>query len=149
MSTKKVIGVDVGGVIRHQVHGDPIDGAIECLKELREIGHQVVIISKAKSEWIIKNNAFLDEMDLPESRYPRYFCAEYADKVEIAKRIHCDVMIDDKMAVLKVFPDSIRKIWFCTEQKNLDGAKVYQPDFVQSVDVAMNWSSIADLLMYG
>jgi hypothetical protein len=55
-------------------------------------------------------------------------------------------MIDDRMQVLSTFPSSIIKIWFCLDPKKIEGAKKYQPDFINSVRIARSWKEIVELV---
>ncbi|CAF4398097.1 unnamed protein product, partial [Adineta steineri] len=70
----------------------------------------------------------------------------YGEKVQIAHDHHVNVMIDDRMNVLSTFPSSIIKIWFCSDMKKIEGAKKFQPDFVDSVRLARNWHEVIELV---
>jgi hypothetical protein len=67
---------------------------------------------------------------------------EYDDKVKIANDNNVNIMIDDRMQVLRTFPSSILKIWFCSDPKKILGAQTFQPDFINSVHIAQTWEEI-------
>jgi len=74
--------------------------------------------------------------------------AEYAGKAAIARKHAIALMIDDKITVLKHFPQNeFIKVWFCTEQKNIAGARKHDPEFVCSVQLVQSWCEIVDLIM--
>ncbi len=139
------IAVDIGGVVKSMVDDTPIERAKEGIYKCMTAGHQVIFISKCAAlyrvklvEWLMKNG------------YPHndvFFCDRPHDKLAIAKREKVDWMIDDKMQVLRDFVGQIRCIWFCTEPHRLDGARHHQPEFVEKVQVASDWSEIIDILL--
>ena len=63
---------------------------------------------------------------LPTPRDPHRL--SYEDKLAIAVSHHCTAMVDDKIAVLQSFPDSITKIWFVppSEEQKLKGTAKHQ-----------------------
>jgi hypothetical protein len=75
-----------------------------------------------------------------------YYCLEYGEKVKIANDNKVNIMIDDRMQVLCTFPSSIIKIWFCSDPKKIEGARKFQPDFINSVRIARNWKEVVELV---
>ena len=94
------IGCDIGGVIRDLVSENPITDSIKSINKLL-VTHKVVFISKCKEKYKDKSFKWLKENNL--SSIPVYFCLEYADKVNIASDEKINVMIDDRLQVLKNF----------------------------------------------
>ena len=79
-------------------------------------------------------------------KFPTYFCYEFGDKIGIAVDHRVAVMIDDKLQVLKTFNENIIKIWFCDDQKKIDGMRKYQPELLNSVRLAYNWNQVLDII---
>ena len=139
------IGCDIGGVIKNQQNDEPIANAVESILTLSEnVSNTVLFISKCKDSYKEKSNLWLREHNL--SHIKTFYCLEYGEKFQIALDNKVRVMIDDRMQVLRTFPSSIIKIWFCTDSRNIEGAKKHQPDFVDSVRIARNWNDILALI---
>jgi uncharacterized HAD superfamily protein len=139
------IGCDIGGVVKNLTSDEPIWDAIETLTRLKEEGHEIVFISKCGASYATHTVEWLALHGL--SSFEIVFCDGYAGKVELARTYNIKMMIDDKMTVLKHFPpDSFQRVWFCTEQKNIAGAKKHDPDFFQSVHLVQSWSEIEELI---
>ena len=140
-----VIACDIGGVVKNHLTDEPIEGAVESLIKLSENPSNVVIfISKCKDSYKPKTTMWLEKHNL--SHIKLFYCLEYGEKVPIAKDNSVDVMIDDRMQVLQCFPSSIIKIWFCSDPKKIEGARKFQPDFINSVRIAGNWTEVIQLL---
>jgi uncharacterized HAD superfamily protein len=140
-----VIACDIGGVVKNHVNDEPIEDAIESVIKLSEdTSNQVIFISRCKDSYKEKSNNWLQKYNL--SRIKAYYCLEYNEKVQIAHDNRVNVMIDDRMQVLRTFPTSIIKIWLCSDPKKIEGAQKFQPDFVDSVRLAQSWREIIDLI---
>lgn len=140
-----VIACDIGGVVKNQLNDEPIENAIESLIKLSEDkSNQVIFISKCKDSYKEKTNTWLEKYNL--SHIKMYYCLEYEEKVKIATDNNVNVMIDDRMQVLRHFPSSIIKIWLCSDRDKIKGAQKYQPDFIDSVRLAQSWREIIDLI---
>jgi len=135
----KVIGCDIGGVIRNVLENTPIPGAIEAIRRIAEI-HQIMFISKCKEHFKERSNDFLKKNNL--DNFPVCYCDEYDGKISIAIKYNVSVMIDDKMQVLTTFPENIIKIWICDDENKIEGAKKYQPEYLKQVVHAKNWDDI-------
>ncbi|CAF0952604.1 unnamed protein product [Didymodactylos carnosus] len=147
MSTSPVtvIACDIGGVLRNQQNDEPIENALDSIRKLSENKSiRIILISKCKERYAEKSNTWLKTNNL--SHIETYFCLEYEEKVKIATDNKVNVMIDDRMQVLRNFPSSIIKIWFCSDRTKIDGAKRFQPDFVDSVRIAQNWEQIVQIV---
>ena len=138
------IGCDIGGVIKQMTNDQPISGAIAGLNQLFQLGHSVILISKCKETYRNQIDDWLKSQNL--TYIPVRYCGEYADKVNIAKELKLEVMIDDKMQVLSSFSDQFLKIWLCDEEKKISGAKKYQPDLFKTLRLAKNWEQILVIL---
>ena len=140
-----VIACDIGGVIKNHLTDEPIEDAVESLIKLSENPSNVVIfISKCRDSYEQKTTMWLKKHNL--SHIKAFYCLDYEEKVPIANDNNVNVMIDDRMQVLRNFPSSIIKIWFCSDPKKIEGAKKFQPDFVNSVRIAGNWTEVIQLL---
>lgn len=140
-----VIACDIGGVIKNQINDEPIESAVECLIKLSQSpSNAIIFISKCKDSYKQKSNMWLEQYNLSHIR--AYYCLEYDEKIKIANDNNVNVMIDDKMQVLRSFPMSITKIWFCSDPKKIEGAQKFQPDFLNSVRIARSWEEIMEII---
>ncbi|CAF4027135.1 unnamed protein product [Adineta steineri] len=140
-----VIACDIGGVIKDHRTDEPVENAIESIIQLsQDPSNRLIFISKCKDNFKNKSNEWLKKHNL--SHIDTYYCIEYGEKVQIAHDHHVNIMIDDRMNVLSTFPPSIIKIWFCSDMKKIEGAKKFQPDFVDSVRLARNWHEVIELV---
>ncbi len=140
-----IIGCDIGGVIKNLINDEPIENAIESLFQLRDAGHTIIFISKCGASYAEHTMEWLKIHKLDEFKI--VFCEDYAGKVGLAKQLNVTMMIDDKMTVLKHFPVEIfTRVWFCTESKNIAGAKKFDPEFYNSVSLIQNWCEVIELI---
>jgi uncharacterized HAD superfamily protein len=140
-----VIGCDIGGVLKDQVTDAPIDDGVESVLKLsNNTSNMLIFISKCKDSYKQKSNMWLEKHNL--SHIKTHYCLEYIEKVKIAHENQVKIMIDDKMQVLSNFPSSTIKIWFCSNPKNIEGARKFQPDFVNSVRIAGSWREVIELI---
>lgn len=134
-----IYGIDVGGVVKNQVTGLPIDGAIETLLRLIASGHTVIFISKCGASYMTTTIDWLNMHNL--SHIPIYFCQTYPEKVLLAEQHGIQIMIDDKVTVLKHFsPETYKLVWFCNEEKNIVGLKKHDPEMFHSLRLIRCWS---------
>jgi hypothetical protein len=144
MNQEIIIGCDIGGVVRDN-YDKPINHSIETLREisLNDQKYKLIFISKCKDHQRILANKWLkmESMD----HVPIFFCYDYKEKLNIALRENVSIMIDDRIQVLSLFSEHprIMKIWFCQEEKKINGTKKYQPDLFDSLTLARNWSQVA------
>jgi uncharacterized HAD superfamily protein len=140
-----VIACDIGGVIKNHVNDQPIENAVESVIKLSEnTSNMVIFISKCNDKYKEKSTMWLEQHNLSHIR--TYYCLEYGEKVKIANDNNVNIMIDDRMQVLSTFPSSIIKIWFCSDPKKIEGAKKFQPDFINSVRLARSWTEVIELV---
>jgi uncharacterized HAD superfamily protein len=140
-----VIACDIGGVVKNHLTDEPIEDSIESVVRLYEdTSNQFIFISKCRDHYQEKTTSWLQKYNL--SHIKTYYCLEYVEKVKIASDNGVNVMIDDRMQVLRNFPATVIKIWFCSDPKKIEGARKFQPDFVDSVRIARNWQEIIDLI---
>ena len=143
--SSNVIACDIGGVVKNNATDQEIDDAVESIINLsKDPSKTVIFISKCRDKFKEKSTAWLKDHHL--SHIPVYYCLEWDEKVKLAQDHHVRVMIDDRMQVLKNFPASIIKIWFCSDTKKIEGARKFQPEFVDSVRLAGNWSEILQII---
>lgn len=140
----KVIGCDIGGVVRNLQEDKPFPDSLAVLEELSK-NYKIIFISKCKQHYKKSSDNFLKNNGL--EKYPVYYCQEYNEKIEIAKKRNVSIMIDDLMKVLTTFPTTIMRIWVCNDQQKLDGAIKFQKEFYDSVKLARNWKEIRKILM--
>ncbi len=142
------IGVDIGGVVKSLTTEDPIDDAIETLFRLAQNGHSIDFISKCGLNYAQSTLELLAKWKL--DCFPIHFCPTYPEKVKIAEKLNIDLMIDDKMVVLKFFENSpinttCKRIWFNPEQKNIQGVRTHDRAFFDSVTIVYGWSEVEDI----
>lgn len=138
-----IIGCDIGGVVKEMTSDQPIENALETMKELELNGHRIIFISKCKenfrkviTEWLQKNN-LTNQI---------YFCNEYSEKCKLCIDTKTNYMIDDKLQVFRDIPDSIVKIWLCSDEKKISGAYKYQPEEVKRVTICNSWLQIKEVI---
>lgn len=140
-----VIACDIGGVIKNQVNDQPIENAVESIITLSQNSlNRIIFISKCKESYQQKSGTWLEKYNL--SHIKAYYCLEYDEKIKIAEDNKVDIMIDDKMQVLRTFPSSVIKIWFCSDSNKIEGARKFQPDFINSVRIARDWNDIVQII---
>lgn len=140
-----IIGCDIGGVVKQITRDDPMDDAIATLFRLRDAGHKIIFISKCGPSYASKTVEWMAVHGLDSFKI--VFCENYAEKVVLASKFGVEAMIDDKMVVLKHFPATkYTRFWFCTEQKNIDGAQKYDPEFINTVQLVQSWADIEGAL---
>ncbi len=104
-----------------------------------------MFISKCGSSYATRTIEWLALHGLSE--FEIVFCEDYAGKVALARAHHIKMMIDDKMTVLKHFSEEeFTRVWFCTEQKNIAGAKRHDPKFFKSVHLVQSWCEIEEII---
>lgn len=139
------IGCDIGGVVKNLNDDTPITDAIETILRLHKAGHMIKFISKCGSSYAALTVDWLAKHGLSE--FEIQFCESYSGKVNLARSLGIQIMIDDKMTVLKHFEGGLfERIWFCKEQKNIDGARRYDPEFVRTVRLVQSWSEIEEIV---
>ena len=140
-----VIGCDIGGVVKNHTNDEPFEGAIESVTRLSEDSSvRFIFISKCRDHYQEKTTNWLQQYNL--SHIEKHYCLEYEEKVKICHDNGVNVMIDDRMQVLRNFPDTVIKIWVCSDPKKIEGARRFQPEFINSVRIAANWQEILDLI---
>ncbi|UJR18530.1 hypothetical protein I4U23_005436 [Adineta vaga] len=140
-----VIACDIGGVIKNNVNDEPIEDSVESIIKLSENpSNRIIFISKCNDKYKQKSIMWLEKYNL--SHIQKYDCLEYDEKITIANDNKVNIMIDDRIQVLRTFPSSIIKIWFCSDSKKIEGARKFQPDFLDSVRLARNWKEAVELI---
>ncbi len=142
---KLVIGCDIGGVIRDLITEEAITEGIETLKKLQASNFRVVFISKCKEAYKARSQEWLSRQDLRQ--FSVFYCRDYEGKNEITLSENVAIMIDDKMQVLSRLDAGIFKIWLCDDDKKIEGAKKFQPDFFAGAHLARNWVQVEDLII--
>ena len=141
---KTVIGCDIGNVIRNNIDSLPIVKSIKIINEL-SVDYEIIFISKCKPNYQLKCTEWLKENGL--DKFKVYFCLEYYEKVNIATQNNVSIMIDDKIQVLSKFNNLTTKIWFCNDEKKINGTKKYQPDLFNTLKLAINWDEINNIII--
>ena len=141
------IGCDIGGVIKDMGSDNEIPYAIETINELKNIGHEIIFISKCNNNYEIYLRNWLLKHNLNEFKV--YFCLEYSNKKDICENNSIEIMIDDNQKVLNYFSDNnnnnnIHKIWYCDNDNIIRGTYKYQPEFMNQVKHIRHWTEIFD-----
>lgn len=140
-----IIGCDIGGVVRDLLNGDPIDEAIDTIRLLQNKGHNIIFISKCKFTQAKQITDWLLSYKLND--IPIHFCLEHHQKVDIAKQLGIQIMIDDKTQVLQHFDHlQYRLIWFCQEEKKIKGLKQYSFELYTTLTLCRSWNEILDTI---
>ena len=114
--------------------------SVASLRSLPDSVLRLVLIGKCNAHWAAKSGAWLashsELSGLPVSQ-----CVRLALVRRQARPHHCTAGIDDKIAVLQSFPDSITRIWFVppSEEQKLRGTAKHQPELLNSLRVARSW----------
>lgn len=135
------IGCDIGNVLRHNVSGESVDGAVEGVNDLLE-SYEVVLISKCKESYKQRSLDWLEANNL--SHLERHFVLEDHQKAELDSGV--SYMIDDKIKVLLTFGDDVKKIWFTNDWKKINGARKYNPEWLEKVEICHTWNEIIDAI---
>lgn len=157
MQTK--IGIDVNGVIadsrtpRYNTKKYSIfsvmDGSIPTLKKLADqIGAEnIFIISRVKIPQLslltgiwLETHKFLQRTGISLDNV--IICHNLKDKAPIAQELGITHFIDDRLKVLKYFPDNIRRIAFNPEQSELDS----YPEIINKISIVKNWDEVEKLI---
>ena len=144
-SPKKLkIGCDIGGVVMRMFSEDSVVGAFEGIECLMQEGHPFIFISKCGEsfqsylvKWLQMNNL---------GHIQAYFCKSYDGKIGIANSQKIDIMIDDKIQVLRTFPSTIKCLWFCDDAKKISSTKKHQPELFETLHLVGNWNEVLDLI---
>jgi len=137
------VACDIGGVVRDLATGEPVAGALEGLAQLAS-SYRLIFISKCGQSYKDRSLAWLAERGL--SSIPIYFCEEDEDKVKIARDQGVAVMVDDRIQVLRTFPESMTKIWLCSDEKKIAGTIKHQRELFQTFDLARTWPEVMDIV---
>ncbi|AYV82539.1 MAG: hypothetical protein Hyperionvirus1_118 [Hyperionvirus sp.] len=143
---KMKIGCDIGGVLKEMISDEPIVDALETIRKLVELKHQIILISKCKEGYRTYIQEWLKEHKLDNLEV--YYCDEYGEKIDIGMKEKIDVMIDDKIQVLNSFERNrdIKKIWFCCDSKKINGAKKYQSELLKNIFIAGDWKIVFEII---
>lgn len=144
--SKKIIGCDIGGVIRDPISGEPITGSIENIMILSQ-DHDIVFISKCKDSYKEKTYEWLKTHNL--SNYKIIFCETYEEKAPIAVSQKIDIMIDDRITVLSNMKNltNIKKIWFCNDDQKINGTKKFNSTVFEYMELIRTWKDITDFIL--
>ncbi|MDP1694938.1 MAG: hypothetical protein Q8L34_05350 [Candidatus Woesearchaeota archaeon] len=163
---KKVLGVDVGGVIiasRQRdrdtfFNGNHLEAAaspyvFEGLRRLvnEVFGNEVYIVSKCKPKVQQKTREWLEHHNFYEqtgiSRKHVYFCLERRDKLPICQRLGVTTFIDDKLEVHRYLHEAgITDLYLF----NPDPKEVTQfQTYLQHVQQVNDWREVVAGIMNG
>jgi hypothetical protein len=124
----KTIAFDIGGVLLSEAElGPKFDDRhmeievcpkmLEIIKFLAEDArYKIIIISKAFPKTSRKFREIIHRCGLDIMFDSVIFCEKIEEKAEIAKVMKVNVMIDDRQAVLDLFPEEIKTILFKQEE---------------------------------
>jgi uncharacterized HAD superfamily protein len=120
---------------------NPDLNSIESINKLEKMGHKIIFVSKCKQNFRVFLKSWLSDYNLNNDVY---FCNEYSEKNMICELTKVDLLIDDKLQVFKEMPDTITKIWLCSDLKKISGENKYQSAEVSKVRICGNWEEILD-----
>ena len=138
-----IIGCDIGGVVKEMTSDSPIENAIETIKELELFGHEIIFISKCKENF---RKVIIEWLKINQLDNKIYFCNEYSEKCSLCIKLKTNYMIDDKLQVFRDIPDSIIKIWLCSDEKKILGAHKFQSNEVYKVTICKDWFNIKNII---
>jgi hypothetical protein len=123
---KRVLGVDCGRVILHQMNGTPVPGAIETLFVIVRNGRfqSIWVVSKCGPKVEAKTIGWLKALDfwqrtgIPEGNIR--FCRTYQGKDPICRELGVTDFIDDKPIVLDCLTTVKRRIAFNPKECDLE-----------------------------
>lgn len=110
---------------------DPVEGSVEALRQFKDVGKEIVIISHVKGHSLKSKWRFLQQ------HYPGCIDSYLATKEKY--RVAVDVMIDDRDSHLNSMPIEVNRIKLWTPYTQDQQTS----DFTH---VAKNWSEIVELL---
>lgn len=141
------IGIDLGRTL-HSVNGskdrNPAENSFSTIKRMiEEYEADVFIISRVNSQqkeeaenWFVKHSFFEQTKIKPENVF---FCFERRDKAIFGSGLRLDVMIDDRMDVLRHFPSFVDKYWIGPSKTELE-LDLHKE--VQNYKIVYNWHEI-------
>lgn len=143
--TKKIIGCDIGGVLRDTITEEVIEGAIESINILSK-DYEIVLISKCKDSYKEKSIDWLKKNNLSHLR--TCYCETYEEKAAIAKKEKISYMIDDKITVLTNMNElkNVTKIWFCNDDQKINGTKKFNPTVFDNMTLLRTWSDVVNFI---
>ncbi len=163
MPKKKIIGIDVGGVIlnfipylgtdKHFGGGNYLEtpevpDSIEFVKELYETHDgNVYLVSKHKAggpnrilEWL-HHRDFFNRTGMPESHF--YPCKERHEKAPIIKSLGITHFVDDRAEILESIIDIVPNLyWFQALGENKEDYKQVSSNFT----FVENWNELMPLI---
>lgn len=139
MSSQITVACDIGGVVRDLATGEAVAGALDGLAELAS-SHRLIFISKCGPGFKELILSWLAARDF--SAIPIFFCEEDEQKVNIARDQGVAVMVDDRIQVLRTFPESVTKVWLCSDEKKIAGTIKHQRELFETFQHARTWPDV-------
>lgn len=142
------IGIDYGGVcsMHDYKHEDDtfngevginVENCMESLRELKSLGHKLVLISFCGARRARETQKYFYK--LPENPFSEvYFVKKRPSKQKICEFVGADVMIDDRLDILKVIQNT-KTLHFKSHASDADCK--YTPDYE-----AKNWQEVVEII---
>lgn len=140
---KKVLGVDCGNVILHQMNGTPVPGSITALRSIRESGifEDIWIVSKCGPRIQELTRQWLERLDFWKTtgmnKNNLEFCLKFWEKGPICERLGITHFIDDRPKVLNCLPTVGKLYAFNPDPKSMDDYQQTHP-----MTVVRNWDEV-------
>ena len=144
---KPKIGCDVGGVLSHLQTEQPIPGSLEGLAFLEKEGFPITFVSKCGDSMRQRVKAWLADKKL--SHHPVYFCYGYDGKFPITKEKGIEIMIDDRIQVLRTFPlySGVKCLWFTRDEHEIQKVARNSPQLFAALVVVRNWEEVVRYIL--
>lgn len=140
-----LIASDIGGVIRDLATGARIRGSVKALRHFQQVlGHEIVLLSKCKPTYIALIQSWLIEQSLQD--IPVHYCRTYEEKLLLGANLGVDCIIDDKVQVLQHFPSYVLKIWYCAEERRIQGLQAHDEKLFGSLHVCRIWADVVKVI---
>jgi hypothetical protein len=142
------IGIDYGGVC--SAHSDfyeskeyteevgvNIPDCVDVLKKLKELGHELILVSFCGAKRAKETNEYLNKLQLFDKMY---FVKKRDYKDAICRYEGIDVMIDDRLDILQTIKNT-DTLWFKYENHPSNLETKFEPQFYAS-----NWLDVANII---
>lgn len=110
-------------------------GAKYVLEKLREMGHELIIISARGTESDEMIDIVTEKFNNEDMKFDKYYWKE-SNKLEVCKQENIDIMIDDSPnTCIRMSENKIKAIYF----RGIRGYDVEESDYLKEVN---NWGEI-------
>jgi hypothetical protein len=117
---------------------EPTPGALQGIRELRELGHELVIVTSSSPQAAALGRQWLDthELDIPliaSGRWP--------SKTRVVRKLKLDALVEDDLPKLKLVMGIVSRLYLLRQPHNLSIV-----DAGPNIVIAESWAEIVKIL---